>query len=84
MQAPAERYKQRDIFPSHIFRQGIHLFGDKERICRRRLINCSIKDVHNGIPAATTNNYHESLADTTLASTNLASAHCSGMILTNA
>lgn len=34
------RYYQKNILPSHLFRLGLHLFGDKETVCRRRLFCC--------------------------------------------
>ncbi len=33
-------YRQRDVIASHVLRLGVHLFGEKDRICRRRLIDC--------------------------------------------
>ena len=37
-------YRQRDLIASHIIRLGVGLFGDKHRICRRRVIDSARTD----------------------------------------
>lgn len=37
-------YRQRDVTVSHVLRLGIHLFGQKDCVSRRRLIDCVSED----------------------------------------
>ena len=32
-----EKYRQNDMLPSHLYRLGVHLFGKREGLCRRRI-----------------------------------------------
>ena len=32
-----EKYRQNDMTPSHLYRLGVHLFGKREGLCRRRI-----------------------------------------------
>ncbi len=42
-----ERYRQRNITPSHLYRLGTSLFGDRDRVCRLRLLCTETQKEHD-------------------------------------
>ena len=62
------RFRQRDMVPSHLYRLGLRLFTEKDKVCRRRVTtleegDLEIKQVYPGKRYSYANTAHKETSE---------------------